>query len=304
MFKAVLPRLLSFDLEWIPDPLAAEVLLGIKLESRTQLMDAFQGLWKAYGATEDNPRPYLKTMLCRIVSVAGVLREVGEDGAVHLKLISLPLDPYDPEKCEERAILNGFIKAIGTKRPQLVGFNSANADLPILVQRAIVHGLEGYGFGRRPEKPWEGADYFSTAGDYHVDLATILGRGSNTPRLHEAACLSGIPGKVDTAGDQVWELFLQGKLKDIVDYNEFDALTTHLLWARMAHFGGFLDDAGYEREQRLVRELVEGEIANGKAHLQKYLEEWDRLESIHKGYKIPFLSRKRSDPPASIGSVS
>ncbi len=296
MFKAVLPRLLSFDLEWIPDPMAAEILFGVKLESRAQLMDAFQRMWKAYGATEENPRPYLKTVLCRIVSAAGVLREVGEDGSVQLKLISLPSDPMDPDKCDERTLLNGFIKAIGTKRPQLVGYNSLNADVPILVQRAIVHGLGGHGFGRRPEKPWEGADYFSNAGDYHVDLAAILGRGSNTPRLHEAASLSGIPGKVDTAGDQVWELFLQGKLKQIVDYNEFDALTTHLLWARMAHFGDFLDDAAYEREQTLVRELVEHEIANGKVHLKKYLTEWDRLEGIRNGYKVPFLSRGRSDP--------
>ena len=60
-------------------------------------------------------------------------------------------------------------------------------------------------------------------------------------------------------------------------YNEFDAFTTHLLWARMAHFSGLLSTREYEREQELVRELLEFEIGRGKEHLVRFIEEWDRL---------------------------
>ena len=68
-------------------------------------------------------------------------------------------------------------------------------------------------------------------------------------------------------------------MDEIVAYNEFDALTTYLVWLRVAHFGGHFTDQEYEVEQRLVRELILSEMENGKMHLKKYLEEWDRLKA-------------------------
>ncbi len=48
----------------------------------------------------------------------------------------------------------------------------------------------------------------------------------------------------------------------------------------MAHFSGLLETRDYEREQVLVRNLLEAEIANGKEHLVRFVEEWDRLLSV------------------------
>jgi len=266
--------------------MAAELLYGIKQEAPYSLPDAFNRLWEAAGATPENPRPFVKTMLCRIVSIAGIYRDVQPDGSVSLKLVSLPQDCSDPEKCQERHILETFLKAIGRQRPQLVGYNSANADVPILLHRAIVQGVRGFGFATRPDKPWEGVDYFSTASDFHVDLAQPLGRGYNVPRLHEAASISGIPGKVEVSGDNVWALFMSGKLQAIVDYNEFDAFTTHLLWARMAQVGELLSSEQYAAEQIAVRELALKEIDAGKLHLRRYLEKWDELREIQRKHGV------------------
>ena len=47
-----------------------------------------------------------------------------------------------------------------------------------------------------------------------------------------------IPG-VEVIGDSVAQMWLEGKLPEIVEYNEFDAFTTHLLWARVAHSLGY-----------------------------------------------------------------
>lgn len=279
MFKTILPCLFSFDIEWIPDPLSAELLYGVKVDSLQTVEDAFRTLWSESGATPERPQPYLKTILCRIVSLVGILREVEADGSVKLDLISLPRDVNDPEKCKESSILTAFLKAVGRRRPQLVGYNSSNADIPILVERSIVHGLPSHGFGARPDKPWEGADYFSNHGDYHVDLATVLGRWNMTPKLHEAATLSGIPGKIGVSGDSVAQMWLAGDIQGIVNYNEFDAFTTHLLWARIAHFGGLLSPEAYENEQLSVRNLLEKEIQDTRPHLQGYLDEWDRLRA-------------------------
>jgi hypothetical protein len=54
------------------------------------------------------------------------------------------------------------------------------------------------------------------------------------------------------------------------------------VWLRVAHFGGHFTSAEYQTEQQLVRELIMSEIDNGKVHLKKYLEQWDRLKEIVK----------------------
>ena len=173
------------------------------------------------------------------------------------------------------------MNAVGRRKPQLVGYNSAQADVPIIVQRAIVHGLPGAGFSERPAKPWEGVDYFDARNsEYNVDLADAMGQYRDRPSLHQAATLSGIPGKIDVSGDSVAEMWLTGKLDEIVAYNEFDAFTTHLLWARVAHFSGLLNTDQYQAEQELVRSLLQSEIENGKIHLQKFVTEWERLQAI------------------------
>lgn len=277
MFKFIADSLLSFDIEWIPDPVSAELLHGVEHNPPYSYEASFLKLWQEGGATEERPQPYLKTVLCRIVSIAGIFRERTADG-VHLKLFSLPTDPGD-DKWTERYILERFFDAVGRRKPQLVGYNSHNADVPILIQRAVVHGIDSCGFATRPDKPWEGCDYFANSGDYNIDLATLMGRWGAMPRLHEIATLSGIPGKLDVSGASVPQLWLEGRLRKIVEYNEYDAVTTHLVWARVAHFAGLLDHDEYAAEQLRIRQLLEDEIALGKTHLAPYLAEWDRLQA-------------------------
>jgi predicted PolB exonuclease-like 3'-5' exonuclease len=276
MFRTIAEKVFCFDVEWIPDPLTGELLYGVEHNPPFSYEESFRAMWADAGATPEKPRPFVKTVLCRIVSIAGVFRDASS-GKPDLKLVSLPANPADP-KWDERHILESFLKAVGGSHPQLVGFNSNNADIPIIVQRSIIHGLDSHGFAERPEKPWLGVDYFSSSGEGSVDLGQILGRWGSMPRLDEIATLSGIPGKIDVHGDNVWNLWLQGRLQEIVNYNEFDALTTYLLWARMAHFAGLLNDSEYEAEQQALRELVERELASGKTHMQRYLNRWDELK--------------------------
>ena len=284
MLKLLADAVFSFDVEWIPDPKSGEILHQMEPvnEAGPQAKASFEALWSAArkeGDPEDY-QPYLKTILCRIVSLAGILREKVPGGA-ELKLISLPIDPNEPGKCEEKSILVTFLKSVGRKKPQLVGYNSAQADVPIIVQRSIVNGLPGFGFSDRPDKPWLGVDYFDARNsEYNVDLADALGQYRDRPSLHQAATLSGIPGKIDVSGGSVAEMWADGKLEEIVAYNEFDAFTTHLLWARVAHFSGLLTSEQYEVEQQLVRSLLNDEIEAGRDHLKKFIEEWDRLLTI------------------------
>ena len=278
MFKSVQPVVWAFDIEWVPDPTAGKLVYGLSddLEDRS-VMDH---MWIMGGASEEEPRPFLKLVLCRIVSIAAVERRLREDRSVGLTLVSLPRDPHDPESAAEDQIISRFLDAIGQKKPQIVGFNSQNADLKILVQRAIVKGINAKDFATRPEKPWQGPDYFSRGSEANVDLMDIVsGWGRGAPSLHELTTLSGIPGKFEIDGHQVADLWLDGRLADIVAYNECDAVTTYLLWLRFAHFAGFFDEEEYEDEQDNVRRLLQemGARPNGD-HLLRYVTEWDGLQ--------------------------
>ena len=279
MIKDVKNRVWAFDLEWVPDPVAGRILY--ELPQDTSDTDVLRVMWDKGGATEDDPTPFLKTAVCRVVSVAALERRVQPDGGVRLTLTSLPHDPGDTKDSSEANVVGTFLDALGKNQPQLVGFNSLQSDLKILIQRGIILGLTAPDFCRRPDKPWEGIDYFARASDWNIDLKEIVGGwGPASPSLHEIAVQSGIPGKMGVDGNDVAPLWLEGGLDQIVHYNECDALTTYLVWLRLAHFAGHLDGASYNHEQQLVAELLQMEIAKGgRRHLEAYLETWTGLRA-------------------------
>jgi hypothetical protein len=279
MFKTVSPEVWAFDCEWAPDPQAGRLLYGLPPDLPD--LEAVGEMWHRGGATEENPTPFLKTVLCRVVSIAAVQRLV-RGGKTELRLLWLPRVSDDPRQADEAAILGTFLEAVGKRRPQLVGFNSQSADVKILVQRGIVNGLREPEFCRRPDKPWEGPDYFARGNEAHIDLMDLLGGwGRGGPSLHEIATLSGIPGKFETAGEEVAAMWLSGRLQEIVRYNCFDALSTYLLWLRVAHFAGHFNANQYEEEQEHVRQLLMTEAEKpGGDYLEKYFDEWQRLQEL------------------------
>jgi predicted PolB exonuclease-like 3'-5' exonuclease len=96
------------------------------------------------------------------------------------------------------------------------------------------------------------------------------------PSLHEIAVLSGIPGKIDVAGGKVADLWLEGQVERIVAYNECDAVSTYLLWLRVAHLAGHFTTSEYKEEQERVYALLEelGEDPDNE-HLVRYRKVWD-----------------------------
>ncbi len=280
MFKTVANEVWAFDAEWVPDPKAGRLLYGMPQETPDR--DVIETMWQQGGATEKDPQPYLKTLLCRVVSIACVIRKVRADEQVTLSLLSLPKDVAHETDRDESDILSRFLDGIGRHKPQLVGYNSQWADIKIFIQRSIVNGISAARFCERPEKPWEGVDYFARGSEAHVDLQDLVGSwGKATPSLHELATLCGIPGKMGVNGQEVAEMWLAGDLRGIVAYNECDALTTYLVWLRMAHFGGFFSAEAYETEQERVRALIAERARRPEsAHLHNYQAEWDRLRAM------------------------
>jgi len=267
----------AFDAEWVPDPATGRAVYG-GTESFSD-GEVVEEMWRQGGATPEDPRPYLKTILCRIISVSVVIRKTDLRPTPKLKLFSLP-QPEDGTLAESQ-LLERFLGAIGRAKPQLVGFNSQSADLKILVQRALVHRLHLPEFCTRPNKPWEGVDYFARGSDYHIDLKEELSSwGNTTPTLHELACACSIPGKLETTGQNVIDLWMDGDIRRIVQYNECDAISTYLLWLRVAHLAGKLSPEAFAQEEGLLEQLLEsvGRQPNNE-HLLRYLEHWRRLKT-------------------------
>ena len=286
MFKTVSEQIWFFDCEWVPDPRTGRLLYG--LADDLPDVDVMREMWDRGGATPENPQPFLKTNLCRVVSIAAVMRRVSPPGSytdpedkVKLHLLWLPRNVDDPAANAEASVLTAFLGAVGRYHPQLVGFNSKASDLRILLQRAFVNGLSLPEFCHRPEKPWEGVDYFAKDNDANIDLMDVLNLYSNRtpPSLNELAVASGIPGKLGVSGEDIAGMWLGGRWREIVEYNCYDALTTYLVWLRAAHLGGFVTDDDYECEQMILQNMLLDEAEKpGMAFLNPYVEEWNRLQ--------------------------
>ncbi len=273
MYKFIADNVVVFDVEWVPDPASGRRIY--KLPETASDAEVLEVMWREGGATPEDPRPYLKTVMCRIVSIAAVVRKKVR-GDVRLELISLPglHDGVQPEG----KIIRQFLEAVGNLGAQLVGFNSSNADLPILFQRALANRVTAPTFCHRPDKPWEGADYFARYSDFNIDLKNeVGGYGKASSSLHELATSLGIPGKMGTDGSNVVDLWRFGDIRKIVEYNQHDALSTYLVWLRTAYFSGRLTDDAFVREEQLLESLLNQEIGDGSEHLGLYLDAWKAL---------------------------
>ena len=271
MFKTVAEDVWVFDIEWVPDPVTGRRVYDLPADMPDAAV--VDHMFAKGGATEDDPRPFLKTVLCRVVSICVLKRTATRSHPVRLELVSRPA--AGDAALDEATLISRFLEDVGKTKPQLVGFNIRGADIPILVQRAMALGITAPGFCKRPDRPWDGMDYFSNAGDGVVDLMEVFGmRGRGSPSLHELASAAAIPGKLGTSGEQVLTMWQAGDLGGIVEYNEFDVISTYLVWLRGAHLAGFLTTSAFQAEERLLESVLREWIALGALHLERYLESW------------------------------
>ena len=277
MLKLIPQEVWAFDVEWVPDPESGRRVYGLPASLSDD--EVRRHMWEKGGATDEEPQPYLKTVLCRVVSIASVIRRQGKDGSVSLRLHSLPMP--DALDAAEADIIFRFLSALGKAKPQLVGYNSQSSDIIILMQRSLANSLCLPDFCRRPAKPWEGVDYFARGSDYNIDLKEEFGGwGKATPSLHELATVCRIPGKIGTDGQDVVDLWIKGDINRIVQYNECDALTTYLVWLRAALMAGHLTTELFLREEAQLEALLRTKAESPEnEHLQHYLEVWQELRA-------------------------
>jgi predicted PolB exonuclease-like 3'-5' exonuclease len=279
MLKREIPdRVWFFDMEWVPDAAAARRLYDLSPELTEA--EAIKKLWDESGATEVKPRPFLKYLFSRIVSIAFVSRLVvydGPDRRIDFHLVSYPSLPIDTAEVDESLIICEFLTKVGTRRPQLVGYNSAESDVQVLIQRGLVNEVAAPGFCERPQNKWDPHYFQNWDNEEHLDLMKLFSsKRGMAPRLDELAKLCGYPGKLDIDGQHVVDLWLEGDVKSIVEYNLIDTVNTYLVWLRIVHFCGKLADEDYADELMAFRSFLENEASkDNMKFVGRFLEKWE-----------------------------
>ncbi|MDX8413943.1 MAG: 3'-5' exonuclease [Mariprofundales bacterium] len=260
-----------FDIETIPDANAARRLLN---QPDLNDHDARQALSQYFldktGGRNDFPRQPFHQVVA--ISYAQLNKEPGEQGE---ELVTRRIATGGSSSSEERELIEGFFSMITQRAPQLVSFNGRGFDLPVLKYRAMLHGISC------PRWFSEGDRYNNYdarySQRYHLDLLEDFSDFGASARcsLHEVASAFGIPGKLDTSGGDVLDMFVSGEIDAIRNYCETDVCSTMLLLLRTLHFQGKLSDGALTRAQEGLENYLVSE-GEARPHLLQFLHSWQK----------------------------
>ncbi len=253
-------NILAFDIETIPD-----VDGGRKLYDLDDLSDSDVAEIMFTKRRQQTDSEFLPAHLQRVAAISTVLR-TGEQ----CKVWSL-----GSADSSERELIERFFDGIERYTPTLVTWNGSGFDLPVLHHRALIHGIAArrYWDSGDDDREFRWNNYLNRFHSRHTDLMDVL--SGYQPRgfapLDQMAVLCGLPGKMGMDGSKVWSAWCEGRISDIRNYCETDALNTYLLYLRWLLVKGELDDQRFQRECDLVRDSLGAE---GEAHLKEFLAAW------------------------------
>ena len=251
---------LVFDIETVPD-----TALGRRLYDLKDLSDEQVGQIMFTKRRQETGSDFLSHEQHRVIAISVVMRS-----RESLKVWSLG-DPGSSEK----DLIERFFDGLDKFTPDLVSWNGAGFDLPVLHYRCLLHGVTAARYWETGDNDgsFRFSNYLSRFHWRHIDLMDVLSgfQGRGRASLDDVATLLGLPGKVGMHGSQVWDVYLQGGLSRIRDYCETDVLNTYLVFLRFQLLRGHLDAAGHANEVARVRKLLEDSAA---PHLKEFAAAW------------------------------
>lgn len=253
---------LVFDIETVPDIEFGRRTLGLEgIEDKHVAQIMFQRRREVTGSE------FLSLELQQVVAISVVLRS--REG---LKVWSL-----GEETSTEKELIERFFDGIDKYTPDLVSWNGAGFDLPVLHYRGLKHGVAAprYWEVGDDDQGFKWNNYLNRFHWRHLDLMDVLSGYQNRARagLDGVAQLVGLPGKLGMHGDQVWDRYRQGHLSEIRNYCETDVINTYLVYLRFELMRGRLGQPQYELEVNRMREYLGNE---GKKHFREYLDAWSK----------------------------
>jgi hypothetical protein len=188
---------------------------------------------------------------------------------------SLKVWSLGEESSTEKDLIERFFDGLDKYTPDLVSWNGAGFDLPVLHYRSLLHSVTAARYWETgdSDSSFRYSNYLSRFHWRHMDLMDILSgfQGRGRASLQDVASLLGLPGKLGMHGAEVWGVFLEGGLKRIRDYCETDALNTYLIYLRFELLRGHLSAAEHAHETARVRKLLDDSPA---AHFKEFAAAW------------------------------
>ena len=172
-------------------------------------------------------------------------------------------------------------------RPTLVSFNGRGFDIPMLELAAFRYGIPIPQWFAMDTKTFDQPRYrYNTK--THIDLYDILTNNGATRfngGLNLAASLLGKPGKIDTQGFMVQDMYDAGKLSEINDYCRCDVLDTYFVFLRTMVLAGSLLLAN---EQKLVKNTRDWIIQHSETIpvYRQYLDNWGDWQNPWEGATV------------------
>jgi predicted PolB exonuclease-like 3'-5' exonuclease len=258
-----------FDIETVIDAEAARRLLRQPQLDDVSARDALSAYFldKTDGRNDFARQPFHQVVA---ISYAHLIREPGNEGT---ELLIRRLASGGESKSSEQELLEGFFNLVATRAPQLVSFNGRGFDAPVLKYRAMKHGLSCPRWFTQGDK-WNNYDA-RYSHEYHLDLMETLADFGASARcsMDEIAAVFAVPGKLDTAGGDVREMFERGCIEAIRNYCETDVCSTLLIFLRQQLFNGGLSEGAYARAMLGLRNYLDSE-SESRPHLAEYLQAW------------------------------
>jgi predicted PolB exonuclease-like 3'-5' exonuclease len=252
---------LIFDIETIPD-----VELGRRIFALEGLSDAAVAKAMFAHCRQASGRDFLPLEQHRIVAIACVLRS--REG---LRVWSLG-EPNSPEQ----ELIERFFDGIERFSPDLVSWNGAGFDLPVLHYRALAAGVQAARYWETGgnDSAFRYNNYLSRFHWRHLDLMDVLSGFQSRGRasLSDVAALLGFPGKLGFSGAQVWDEHLAGNDVGIRRYCETDVLNTYLIYLRFELMRGQLTRERHAEELERVKVLLR---ASSEPHWVEFLRVWE-----------------------------
>ncbi len=214
------------------------------------------------------------------IPVAVVIAKVAPDFRL-LDLVSLDEPDFRPHIITEH-FWRGWEMY---KQPQWVTFNGRSFDIPLMELAAFRYGIS-------LPKWFRGEGYKSLRNRFntsaHLDLQDVLtnfGAARFNGGLNLVAQMLGKPGKLDTRGDQVQQMFDEGNKQGISDYCRCDVLDTYFVFLRTQVVMG---NATIEQETALVahaKSWIEDRREDCEAyqtyldHFSDWANPWDNIQA-------------------------
>lgn len=254
--------IMVFDCETILDTTLIVKGFGQEFKKRNLKLDSMSVFEISKHAIEIHKElsgtEFLPVCYHQVISIAAVFC----DDFGNFKSVGNFKSSGDSKEEKEKSLISAFLDYLNKKQPKLVSYNGRGFDLPMLLLRAMKYKLQANVYFEENnvqfnKNKWE--NYRQRYCErFHIDLLDSLSHYGSVRnlKLDILANLVGFPGKYDTNGGEILQMYYHGAQEKIDEYCQSDALNTYGLYLNYELLKGNLTLEDYQDILNLWREKL------------------------------------------------